>query len=115
MEKFPVNSLFNRELLQKRFVRGRLRHPPTSPYLWGRFAQDTKNSRVSSRCADVPGPESAYLLASCAATSIFSLWAKNSVPIADQLANAVGGAGAERKLWAPRPETIGAALEPKGR
>jgi len=30
MEKFPVISLFNRELFQKRFVRSRLRHPPIS-------------------------------------------------------------------------------------
>jgi len=30
MRKFPVISLFIRELLQKRLVRSRLRHPPTS-------------------------------------------------------------------------------------
>ena len=38
---------------------------------------------------DTPGPESAHPSAGGAVTSIFSLVAKNSVPIADQPANAV--------------------------
>ena len=52
MEKFPVISLFNRELLQKRLVRSRLRHPPTSPHLTATFRLRAQNARLPADSSD---------------------------------------------------------------